>query len=136
ADTLGCYLRLTPDHALKAAADSDARLARGEARPLEGAPLAVKDLFCTAGVETTASSKILEGFVPTYESTVTRKLFDCGASMVGKTSLDEFAMGSSTETCAYSRTVNPWRTNGSATALTAGGSSGGSAVAVAGGLCL
>ena len=136
SDKLGCYLRLTPDQALDAAAESDARLAKGEARALEGAPLAIKDLFCTAGVETTASSRILEGFVPTYESTVTRKLFEAGASMVGKTSLDEFAMGSSTETCAYSKTVNPWRARGSNADLTPGGSSGGSAAAVAGDLCL
>ncbi len=134
--SLGCFLKLTPDHALKAAAESDARLAKGEARPLEGAPLAIKDLFCTEGVETTASSKILEGFKPPYESTVTRRLFGAGAAMVGKTSLDEFAMGSSTETCAYSKTVNPWRANGSNAALTPGGSSGGSASAVAADLCL
>ncbi len=136
AGTLGCYLRLTPDHALAAAKESDARIARGEARALEGAPLAIKDLFCTKGVETTASSRILEGFIPPYESTVTRRLFEAGASMVGKTSLDEFAMGSSTETCAYSKTVNPWRARGSNASLTPGGSSGGSASAVAGDLCL
>jgi aspartyl-tRNA(Asn)/glutamyl-tRNA(Gln) amidotransferase subunit A len=115
---------------------SDARRARGEAGPLDGAPLGVKDLFCTEGVASTAASKILGGFKPTYESTVTANLWRDGAVMLGKLNMDEFAMGSSNETSAYGPVVNPWRRQGSNVALTPGGSSGGSAAAVAAGLCL
>ena len=114
---------------------------RGEARPLEGLPLGIKDLFATKGVETTACSKILGGFKPTYESTVTQNLWDAGAVMLGKLNCDEFAMGSSNETSAYGNVVNPWRRKGKSGALVTdklvpGGSSGGSAAAVAANLCL
>ncbi len=113
------------------AAESDARLARGEARPLEGLPLAIKDLFCTENVPTTAGSRILEGFKPPYESTVTANLWRDGAVMLGKTNLDEFAMGSSNITSAYGQVENPWRRRGDNRPLVPGGSSGGSAAAVA-----
>ncbi len=113
------------------AAASDARLAKGEAGALEGIPLAIKDLFCTKGVLTTAASHILDGFTPPYESTVTEKLWAAGAVMLGKTNLDEFAMGSSTTTSYYGPTENPWRRPGDNRPLVPGGSSGGSAAAVA-----
>ena len=115
---------------------ADSRIAKGEARPLEGLPLAVKDLFCTKGVRTTAASRILDNFVPTYESTVTRNLWDAGAVMLGKTNLDEFAMGSSNETSHFGAAINPWRARGSNSDLVPGGSSGGSAAAVAANLAL
>jgi aspartyl-tRNA(Asn)/glutamyl-tRNA(Gln) amidotransferase subunit A len=133
---LNAFVLPTPDHALKAARASERRLARGEARPLEGLPVAVKDLYCTKGVRTTACSKILDGFTPTYESTVTQNLWDCGAVMLGKVNNDEFAMGSSNETSCFGPAINPWRRTGSNLALVPGGSSGGSAVAVAADLCL
>jgi aspartyl-tRNA(Asn)/glutamyl-tRNA(Gln) amidotransferase subunit A len=126
----------TPDQALAAAERSDQRIAEGEARPLEGLPLAIKDLFCTKGVRTTAGSRMLEHFVPTYESTVTRNLWDAGAVPLGKTNLDEFAMGSSSETSHFGAVINPWRVRGSNNELVAGGSSGGSAAAVAAHLAL
>ena len=113
------------------AAAADARLAKGEAGALEGIPLAIKDLFCTKGVLTTAASRILDGFTPSYESTVTEKLWAAGAVMLGKTNLDEFAMGSSTTTSFYGPTENPWRRPGDNRPLVPGGSSGGSAAAVA-----
>ena len=113
------------------AAASDERLARGEARPLDGIPIAVKDLFCTKGVLTTAASHILDGFTPPYESTVTEKLWQAGAVMLGKTNLDEFAMGSSNTTSHYGPVENPWRRAGDNRPLVPGGSSGGSAAAVA-----
>ena len=134
---LNAYLSVTGDRALEMARESDARRARGEARPLEGAPIGVKDLFCTVGVATTAGSRMLEGFVPPYESTVTANLWRDGAVMLGKLNMDEFAMGSSNETSAYGPVTNPWRAaNGGDAALTPGGSSGGSAAAVAADLCL
>jgi aspartyl-tRNA(Asn)/glutamyl-tRNA(Gln) amidotransferase subunit A len=133
---LNAYIVATPDKAIEMARASDARRARGEAGPLEGATLGIKDLFCTDGVQTTAASNILRGFVPPYESTVTANLWRDGAVMLGKLNLDEFAMGSSNETSAYGPVVNPWRTAGSNKALTPGGSSGGSAAAVAADLCL
>ncbi|MEL6374186.1 MAG: Asp-tRNA(Asn)/Glu-tRNA(Gln) amidotransferase subunit GatA [Pseudomonadota bacterium] len=134
---LNAYVLPTPEHALAQADASDARLARDEARALEGLPLGVKDLFCTKGVRTTASSNILGNFVPTYESTVTQNLWDGGAVMLGKLNNDEFAMGSSNETSAFGPVVNPWRRNDGANAkLVPGGSSGGSASAVAADLCL
>ena len=108
---------------------------RGEAGPLEGIPLGIKDLYCTEGVQTTAGSHILEGFVPAYESTVTAHLWRDGAVMLGKLNLDEFAMGSSNETSYYGPVISPWRRRGSNTALVPGGSSGGSAAAVAARLC-
>jgi aspartyl-tRNA(Asn)/glutamyl-tRNA(Gln) amidotransferase subunit A len=136
AKTLNAYITQTPERALKGAAESDARLAKGEARPLEGLPLAIKDLFCTKDVRTTAGSHILENFVPTYESTVTRNLWNAGAVLLGKTNLDEFAMGSSNETSYFGNVVNPWRARNKNDDLVPGGSSGGSAAAVAGHLGL
>ena len=133
---LNAYLRETPERALDMAGVADAKIAAGEARPLEGLPLGVKDLFCTHGVVTTAGSKILEGFQPHYESAVTHNLWRDGAVMLGKLNLDEFAMGSSNETSAYGDVISPWRRNGSDTRLVPGGSSGGSAAAVAAHLCL
>jgi len=136
ARALNAFVVETPEKALQMAQASDARRARGEAGPLDGAPLGVKDLFCTDGVSSTAASKILGGFKPTYESSVTANLWRDGAVMLGKLNMDEFAMGSSNESSAYGPVVNPWRREGSNVALTPGGSSGGSAAAVAAGLCL
>lgn len=136
ARALNAYVLETPEHALKQAAASDAKLARGEAGPLEGLPLGIKDLFATEGVRTTACSKILGNFVPPYESTVSGQLWRDGAVMLGKLNNDEFAMGSSNETSAFGNVVNPWRRTGSETPLVPGGSSGGSAAAVAADLCL
>ena len=132
ARQLNIYITETADRALAMARASDERRARGEARPLDGIPVAVKDLFCTEGTLTTAGSHILDGFVPTYESTVTAKLWADGAVMVGKANQDEFAMGSSTTTSHYGPTANPWtRRDDPATRMVPGGSSGGSAAAVA-----
>ena len=136
ARALNAYLVETPDRALAMAEAADARIASAQARPLEGIPLGIKDLFATQGVHTTAGSKILEGFQPHYESAVTHNLWRDGAVMLGKLNLDEFAMGSSNETSAYGDTVSPWRRAGSETKLVPGGSSGGSAAAVAARLCL
>jgi aspartyl-tRNA(Asn)/glutamyl-tRNA(Gln) amidotransferase subunit A len=138
---LNAYVLPTPEHALAQAKASDARLAKGDARPLEGIPLGHKDLFCTNGVRTTACSKILGDFVPTYESTVGANLWNAGAVMLGKLNNDEFAMGSSNETSAFGPVVSPWRRKGSDGKLTdaklvPGGSSGGSSAAVAASLCL
>ncbi len=135
ARALNAFVLETPDRAHAMAEKSDARLARGEGGPLEGLPLAIKDLFCTEGVRTTASSRILENFVPAYESTVTANLWRDGAVLLGKTSNDEFAMGSSNETSCFGPVISPWRRRGSAQGLVPGGSSGGSAAAVAAGLC-
>ncbi len=134
---LNAYVLETPDKALAMAEASDARIARGEFGPLEGIPLGVKDLFCTAGTRTTACSNILRNFVPTYESTVTSNLWRDGAVMLGKLNNDEFAMGSSNETSCFPNPVNPWRRQGAndATPLVPGGSSGGSSAAVAAMLC-
>ena len=147
ARALNAYVLETPEHALKQAAASDAKLAKGEAGPLEGLPLGIKDLFATNGVRTTACSNILGNFVPAYESTVTSQLWRDGAVMLGKLNNDEFAMGSSNETSAFGNVVNPWRRKGSNVSagaggavegnhLVPGGSSGGSASAVAADLCL
>jgi aspartyl-tRNA(Asn)/glutamyl-tRNA(Gln) amidotransferase subunit A len=134
---LNAFIVETPDIALKQAEESDKRRASGKAGYLEGAPIGVKDLFCTDGVQTTAASKILEGFKPQYESTVTTKLFADGAIMLGKLNLDEFAMGSSNTTSGYGNVISPWkRRDGSNVDLTPGGSSGGSAAAVSARLCL
>ena len=133
---LNAYLVETPERALAMADASDAAIARGAARPLEGLPLGIKDLFCTQGVATTAGSRILEGFAPPYESAVSANLWRDGAVMLGKLNLDEFAMGSSNETSAYGDVVSPWRRTGSEAPLVPGGSSGGSAAAVAARLCL
>lgn len=135
--SLNAYVVETPEKALRMADASDARLAAGTAGKLEGAPLGIKDLYCTKGVRTTACSNILAEFTPTYESTVTQNLWDAGAVMLGKLNMDEFAMGSSNETSRFGPVANPWRRNDGANAkLTPGGSSGGSAAAVAADLCL
>ena len=136
ARALNAFVTETPDRALEMAAASDARIAKGNARALEGVPLAIKDLFCTKGVRTTAGSRILDNFVPSYESTVSRNLWDAGAVMLGKTNMDEFAMGSSNETSHFGPVINPWRVKGGNQNLVPGGSSGGSASAVAANLCL
>ena len=128
---LNAFITTTPDLALAQAQAADARIAAGEATPLTGIPLAMKDLFCTAGVRTTAASKILEPFIPPYESTVSGKLKTAGAVMLGKANLDEFAMGSSNITSGYGPVENPWKRTGSDARLVPGGSSGGSAAAVA-----
>ena len=132
ARPLNCYITETPERALEMAAASDKRLASGEAGAMEGLPVAIKDLFCTKDVLTTAGSHILDGFKPPYESTVTANLFAAGAVMLGKTNMDEFAMGSSNMTSHYGPVENPWKRAGDAKGkLVPGGSSGGSAVAVA-----
>ena len=136
AGALGAFVHHTPDLALEQAKSADARLQAGDAPDLCGVPLGIKDLFCTKGVASQAASAILNGFKPEYESTVTQNLFDAGAIMLGKLNMDEFAMGSSNETSTYGNAVNPWRRGDDATALTPGGSSGGSAAAVAADLCL
>ncbi|PLS23498.1 Asp-tRNA(Asn)/Glu-tRNA(Gln) amidotransferase subunit GatA [Neptunicoccus cionae] len=136
SDALNAYSVKTPEMALEQAKAADARLGQGDAPDLCGIPLGIKDLFCTKGVESQAASNILAGFKPEYESTVTTKLWDSGAVMLGKLNMDEFAMGSSNETSAYGAAVNPWRRQGSDAPLTPGGSSGGSAAAVSGDLCL
>ncbi|TVR11570.1 MAG: Asp-tRNA(Asn)/Glu-tRNA(Gln) amidotransferase subunit GatA [Salinarimonadaceae bacterium] len=136
AKGLNAFIRETPDQALAMAVAADERIARGEARPLEGLPVGVKDLFCTEGVESTACSTILKGFTPRYESTVTGNLWNAGAVMLGKINCDEFAMGSSNETSAFGPVVSPWRRAGDDTKLVPGGSSGGSAAAVSARLCL
>ncbi|MET0526746.1 MAG: amidase family protein, partial [Microvirga sp.] len=147
ARALNAYVLETPEKALAMAKASDAKIAKGEAGPLEGIPLGIKDLFCTEGVVSTAGSKIIGNFNPPYESTVTRNLWNDGAVMLGKLNMDEFAMGSSNETSAFGPVVSPWRREGSnvsagasgqieGTHLVPGGSSGGSAAAVAAHLCL
>ncbi len=129
---LNAFITETQDIAREQAAASDARRASGEVGLLEGIPLAIKDLFCTKGVQTTAGSHVLEGFIPQYESTVTTNLFAQGAVMLGKTNLDEFAMGSSNTTSYFGNVINPWKAQGSDKDLVPGGSSGGSAACVAG----
>ena len=136
AGDLNCFVTYTPELALDRAAQSDQRIASGEALPMDGLPVGIKDLFCTEGVPTTASSHILEGFTPTYESTVSQNLRNDGAVMLGKTGLDEFAMGSSNETSYFGAVVNPWRREGDDTKLVPGGSSGGSSSLVAARLAL
>ena len=131
---LNAFVHGTADIALDRARAADARLATGDAPDMCGLPIGVKDLFCTKDAPSQAASKILDGFVPEYESTVSQKLADAGAVMLGKLNMDEFAMGSSNETSVYGNAINPWRDQ--QTELTPGGSSGGSAAAVAGDLCL
>jgi len=128
---LNAFITETPELAMKGAAASDARRAKGQIGAMEGIPIGMKDLFCTDGVRTTAASKILENFVPTYESTVSQKLIDAGSISLGKLNLDEFAMGSSNTTSAYGNVISPWKRSGNNNAdLVPGGSSGGSAAAV------
>ena len=131
---LNCFLLTTPERALEQARISDQRIKEGRARPLEGLSVAVKDMYCTRDVETTAASLMLKGFVPSYESTVTQNLWDAGAILIGKVNCDEFAMGSTNAFSAYGSAWNPWKRNDSTHSLTPGGSSGGSAAAVAAGL--
>ena len=136
AGALGAFVHHTPEIATEQAKAADARIKAGDAPDMCGIPLGIKDLFCTKGVPSQAASRILEGFKPEYESTVTSQLFDAGAVMLGKLNMDEFAMGSSNETSVYGNAVNPWRCGNDDAALTPGGSSGGSASAVAADLCL
>lgn len=135
---LNCFIIDTPEHALGDAKASDTRRANGQITgKLDGIPMAIKDLFCTKGIQTTASSNILKGFTPEYESTVTAKMWDAGAVCLGKVSCDEFAMGSANITSAYGDVINPWKDkNDPSKKLVPGGSSGGSSAAVAAGLCL
>jgi aspartyl-tRNA(Asn)/glutamyl-tRNA(Gln) amidotransferase subunit A len=134
---LNAFIIATPEHALEAAAKVDADRAAGKPLgKLAGVPIGMKDLFCTKGVQTTAASHILEGFTPEYESSVSQKLWDAGAGMLGKLNLDQFAMGSSNETSYFGNVISPWRRNGGGNAaLAPGGSSGGSSAAIAARLC-
>jgi aspartyl-tRNA(Asn)/glutamyl-tRNA(Gln) amidotransferase subunit A len=134
-EAINAYIAVTPEKAREMAKASDARIAAGKAGALEGIPLGIKDLFATEGVHTQACSHILDGFAPRYESTVTQNLWNDGAVMLGKLNMDEFAMGSSNETSYYGAVKNPWRAKGSNLDLVPGGSSGGSAAAVAAHLC-
>src|SRR5215470_1240998 len=136
ARALNAFVLETPEQAHEMASRADTALAKGEGGPLAGVPLGVKDMFATKGVRTTACSHILDTFVPTYESTVTANLWRDGAVMLGKLNNDEFAMGSSNELSYFGPVVSPWRRNGSEMRLVPGGSSGGSAAAVAANTCL
>ncbi|NIJ18896.1 aspartyl-tRNA(Asn)/glutamyl-tRNA(Gln) amidotransferase subunit A [Sphingomonas naasensis] len=133
AKALNAFIVETPDHAIAAAKDADAARAAGETlKPLAGVPIGMKDLFATKGVQTTAASHMLEGFKPVYESTVSQRLWDAGAGMLGKLNLDQFAMGSSNETSYFGNVISPWRRGGGDNApLAPGGSSGGSSAAIA-----
>lgn len=136
AKPLNAFLVETPDHARAAAKVADDARAAGKAlKPLAGVPIGMKDLFCTQGVETTAASSILKGFVPQYESTVSGNLWNAGAGMLGKLNLDQFAMGSSNETSAFGNVISPWRRPGDTAPMAPGGSSGGSSAAIAARLC-
>ena len=130
---LNCYITTTPERALADAAASDARRSAGNALPLDGVPIAIKDLFATRGIRTTAASRMLENFVPEYESTVSQKLIDAGTVLLGKANLDEFAMGTFSKTSFFGAPINPWQIERQ---LSAGGSSGGSTSAVASGLAI
>ena len=136
ADALNALVHKTPELAMERAKAADERIQRGDAPSMCGLPIGIKDLFCTKGVPSQAASKILEGFKPEYESTVSQQLADAGAVMLGKLNMDEFAMGSSNETSTYGNAVSPWRRGNDDAQLTPGGSSGGSASAVAADLCL
>jgi aspartyl-tRNA(Asn)/glutamyl-tRNA(Gln) amidotransferase subunit A len=136
ARALNAYVLETPERARAMAQAADARLKAGDARALEGLALGIKDMFATKDVRTTACSRILDNFLPTYESTVSANLWRDGAVMLGKLNNDEFAMGSSNESSSFGPTISPWRRKGANTPLVPGGSSGGSAAAVAAGLCL
>ncbi|MDR2412669.1 MAG: Asp-tRNA(Asn)/Glu-tRNA(Gln) amidotransferase subunit GatA [Rickettsiales bacterium] len=130
---LNCYITLTPERALADAAASDARYAAGNPLPLDGIPIGMKDLFATRGIRTTAASRMLENFIPEYESTVSQKFIDSGTVLLGKTNLDEFAMGTFSKTSFFGAPVNPYQMERK---LTAGGSSGGATSAIAGGLAI
>jgi aspartyl-tRNA(Asn)/glutamyl-tRNA(Gln) amidotransferase subunit A len=136
AKALNAFIVETPDHAIAAAETADRDRSEGNLKPLSGVPIGMKDLFCTKGVQTTAASHILEGFVPQYESTVSGNLWAAGAGMLGKLNMDQFAMGSSNETSYFGNVISPWkRSDGSNAALAPGGSSGGSSSAIAARLC-
>jgi aspartyl-tRNA(Asn)/glutamyl-tRNA(Gln) amidotransferase subunit A len=136
AKALNAFIVETPDHAVAAAEAADRDRSEGNLKPLSGVPIGMKDLFCTKGVQTTAASHILEGFVPEYESTVSAKLWAAGAGMLGKLNMDQFAMGSSNETSYFGNVISPWRrSDGGNAALAPGGSSGGSSSAIAARLC-
>lgn len=130
---LNCYITQTPERALSDAEESDKRYANGNTLPLDGMPIAMKDLFATNGIRTTAASRMLENFVPQYESTISQKFIDAGTVLLGKSNLDEFAMGTFSKTSYFGAPVNPWQIEKH---LTAGGSSGGSTSAVASGLAI
>ena len=130
---LNCYITVTPERAIADAAAADARYASGDALPLDGAPIAMKDLFATRGIRTTAASRMLENFVPEYESTISQKFIDAGTVLLGKSNLDEFAMGTFSKTSFFGAPVNPWQME---KRLTAGGSSGGATSAIASGLAI
>ncbi|MDA1239192.1 MAG: Asp-tRNA(Asn)/Glu-tRNA(Gln) amidotransferase subunit GatA [Proteobacteria bacterium] len=136
AKVLNTFVHHTPELSLESANSSDLRIAKGEAPSMCGIPIGIKDLFCTKGIPSQAGSRILSGFIPEYESTITKQLWDSGAVMLGKLNMDEFAMGSSNETSVYGDVINPWKEKNNAKNLTPGGSSGGSAAAVAADLCL
>lgn len=133
---LNAFITETPERALDDATASDIRRAKGETKNLDGIPIANKDLYCTKDILTTAASKILSDFVPTYESTVSQKLKDAGTVMLGKVNTDQFAMGGSTRTSYFGSTKNPWTTANGQYTLTPGGSSGGSAAAISAGMCM
>jgi aspartyl-tRNA(Asn)/glutamyl-tRNA(Gln) amidotransferase subunit A len=136
AKALNAFIVETPDHAVAAADQADEDRAAGALKPLSGVPIGMKDLFCTKGVQTTAASHILEGFIPQYESTVSSNLWAAGAGMLGKLNMDQFAMGSSNETSYFGNVISPWKRNdGGNAALAPGGSSGGSSSAIAARLC-
>jgi aspartyl-tRNA(Asn)/glutamyl-tRNA(Gln) amidotransferase subunit A len=136
AKALNAFIVETPEHAIAAAKQADADRSAGTLKPLSGVPIGMKDLFATNGVQTTAASHMLEGFVPRYESTVSQKLWDAGCGMLGKLNLDQFAMGSSNETSYFGNVISPWKRNdGGNAALAPGGSSGGSSSAIAARLC-
>lgn len=130
---LNCYITVTPERAMADAAAADARIASGEMRALDGIPIEMKDLFATRGIRTTAASRMLENFVPEYESTISKKFIDSGSVLLGKSNLDEFAMGTFSKTSYFGAPVNPWQLE---RRLTAGGSSGGATSAIAGGLAM
>lgn len=130
---LNCYITVTPERAVADAAASDARYAANGALPLDGIPIGMKDLFATRGIRTTAASRMLENFIPEYESTVSQKFIDAGTVLLGKTNLDEFAMGTFSKTSYFGAPVNPWQME---KRLTAGGSSGGATSAIASGLAI
>lgn len=134
AGVLNAFVHGTPDKAREMAKAADERIRAGNAAPMTGIPLGIKDVFCVRGVASQAASRILEGFTPEYESTVTQNLWDSGAVMLGKLNMDEFAMGSANENSCYGKAISPWKVDDRE--LTPGGSSGGSAAAVAADLCL
>jgi len=134
AKELNAFITVTSDKAIFMAKESDKRISRNESRDLEGIPISIKDLYCTKNIKTTAGSKILKNFIPTYESTITNNLWSDGCVMLGKLNNDEFAMGSSNETSYFGPSINPWKRKNEDTPLVPGGSSGGSAVAVSGSL--